>query len=98
MLWLLKHTAGFPKHERFRLAKRIEDAAFNFHECLLRAAQSQHVYADLLEAGVELNKLRAYLRLTMEYKYLAPNQYAYAAEQLTEIGKLVGGWRKSAKA
>jgi len=29
--WLVPHVTKYPKDQRFRLAKRIEDAAFDFH-------------------------------------------------------------------
>jgi hypothetical protein len=41
MAWLFDHTRKFARHERFRLATRIDDALFDFHECFLRAAQKQ---------------------------------------------------------
>jgi hypothetical protein len=47
---------------------------------------------------VELNKLKAYLRLAMECNYTSQNQYGYAAQQITELGNLLGGWRKTIKA
>lgn len=94
MLWLLEHTRKFPKHERFRLAKRIDDALFAFHESLLFAAKTSNARRHLRWADVELDKLRAYLRLSLELKYTSENQYAHAAGHVTEIGKLLGGWLK----
>jgi four helix bundle protein len=96
LLWLLHHTEKFPKKERFRLAKRIEDAAFNFHTYLLQAAQEEDTWQNLHLAGIELNKMRTYLRLSMETEYTSYDQYAYITRQLTEIGNLLGGWRKKA--
>jgi hypothetical protein len=98
LVWLLGHTRKFPKHERFRLAKRVEDAAFALHECLLYAARDQQAYPHLLQADVELDKLRTYLRLALEYQYTSRNQYGYAAQQVVEIGRLLGGWQKSIQA
>lgn len=31
LTWLLKHTRKFPKHPRFVMAKRMEEAALGFH-------------------------------------------------------------------
>jgi hypothetical protein len=93
-VWLLGHTAGFPRHERFRLAKRIEDALFDFHEHLLRAVKLDDVAGCLAEADVALDRLRTCLRLALEMGYTSNRQYQYAAEHLTEIGRLLGGWQK----
>ncbi len=32
--WILNHTQKFPKHQRFVMAKRIEEAALAFHDNL----------------------------------------------------------------
>lgn len=96
MVWLLEHTGKFPKGERFRLAKRIDDAMFDFHKCLTTAVYRPETSTHLQEADLYLNLLRAYLRLALELKYTAPRQYQYAAEHVSEIGKLLGGWMKKA--
>ena len=95
MVWLLEHTRKFPKHERFRLAKQIEKALFTFHECLIRAAQTETTRQHLLEADIQLDLLRTYLRLSVELKYTSRNQYGHAAKHTTELGKLLGGWLKT---
>ncbi len=94
MVWLFEHTAKFPRHERFRLTKRIDDALFDFHACLVRATAAKDVRTMLVEADAHLNLLRAYLRITVELKYITPNQYQYAAEHTAELGRLLGGWMK----
>lgn len=96
MVWLLGHTRNFPKDERFRLAKYIDDAIFAFHTQLLYAAKTQKVEQYLLLADAELDRVRAYLRFALELKYTSYQQYQYAAKQTTEIGKLLGGWMKKA--
>lgn len=96
MVWLLEHTGKFPKNERFRLAKRIEDALFDFHKSLTVAVYRADTKTHLQNADLQLNLLRVYLRLALELKYTTPNQYRYAAEHVAEIGKLLGGWLKKA--
>ena len=95
VLWLLNHTEQFPKSERFRLAKRIEDSAFNFYELLVEAARARNPRAVLMDADMELDKLRLYLRLCYARKLTHADQYQYAAGILMEIGKLLGGWLKT---
>jgi hypothetical protein len=95
MAWLFEHTRKFARHERFRLAQRLDDTLFQFHECILRAGQHAQPRPLLLEADIQLDKLRAYLRLAVELGYTTPDQYAYVAKQVVEIGKLLGGWLKT---
>jgi hypothetical protein len=95
LLWLLQHTEKYPKSERFRLAKRIEDSAFNFYEDLIRAAKANDKKHFLLDADLELYKVRLYIRLAHTRRLTDHEQYLFAAESLTEIGNLLGGWLKT---
>ena len=49
----------------------------------------------LAEADVLLTKLRFYLRLCLDLGIITPRQYQHVAEMVTEVGKLLGGWRQS---
>lgn len=93
ILWLLNHTEGFPKSERFRMGKRLEDSAFEYYELLIQATRtSKRKRQVLLDADLVLDKLRLYMRLSHARKLTSQGQYEYAAASLTEIGKLLGGW------
>lgn len=97
MVWVLQHTAKFPKNQRFLLAKRMEDACLDLYERLNRAAKTKRYSRDaLLEADVILANLKLYNRLSKDLKLLAFNQYEYLAKDLDEIGRLLGGWLRSA--
>ena len=96
LIWLLNHTGKFPKSERFRMAKRLEDSAFRFYELLIEATRSTRRKRSLLiEADIELEKLRLYIRMSQACKLTSQAQYHYAAGVLVEMGKLLGGWLKS---
>jgi uncharacterized membrane protein len=96
ILWLLNHTEKFPKSERFRLARRLEDAAFDFYDLLVSAARSsRRKAATLLDADLALDRLRFYVRLSHARGLFSDKQYEYAAARMVEIGKLLGGWLKS---
>lgn len=96
LLWMLQHTKKFPREERFRLAQRIEQVFFNFHESLLYAAKTDDTKHYLHKANAEIDMIRTYLRFALELGYTTPDQYHYIAEQIIEIGKLLGGWIKKA--
>ena len=96
LLWLMEHTENFPKSERFRMGKRLEDCAFQFYELLILATRSAKRKRQLLlEADVELEKLRLYMRMSQRRKLTNLPQYHFAANALIEIGKLLGGWLKT---
>jgi four helix bundle protein len=95
IVWLNPLLTRFPKDQRFRMTKRIEDSLFTFHENLLWAAQHKERHAYLLEADHELEKMRVYLRLSMDMGWIKFEQYERVGKMLTEIGKLLGGWIKA---
>jgi hypothetical protein len=98
MLWLIPTLTKFPKDQRFRLAARIDNSLFTFHETLLRAARSKDRRAILTLADLELERLRLYLRLAKDVKCLTFKQYEHAARLVNEVGKLLGGWLKTTAA
>ncbi len=96
MLWMFQHTEKFPKSERFRIAKRIDDYLLDFYEALISATKSNQTMQWLKQADIKLTLLRSMLRISVEMRYLSFDQYAYCSKQVTEIGKLLGGWMKKA--
>lgn len=95
MVWMLAHTTKFPKYERFRLAKEIETAIFNFHRCLIHAIHSSDIHDHLHQAEIHITELRAYMRIANSLKHTSDNQYGYFSENITEILKILRGWRKA---
>lgn len=95
LLWLQNHVDKFPKNERFRTAKRLEDSAFLFYELLMEAVYSKNTREFLLKSDFELKKIRFYLRNSHDRGWTKIKQYEYASIALMEIGKLLGGWLKS---
>ena len=93
--WLLEHTSKFPKHERFRLAKQVEDSLFSFHRHLVSAVKLERRLYHLQLADVELECIRSYLRLASEIGYTKPDQLKFAFEHCVEIGNLLGAWVKT---
>ena len=98
VLWLLQRSESFPRSQRFVLTKRLQDAALDFQETLVEAAlgQEQDLLGCLRQADVELGKLRFYLRLCHDLHLISTNQYGHTARMVNEVGRLLGGWIKSA--
>ncbi len=97
LLWLLPTTVKFPREHRFVLAKAIQETALRFQEDLIEAglARDKARQRALAQADVSLTKLRFYLRLCKDLEILSPRQYQHVAGLLTEVGRLLGGWRHS---
>jgi four helix bundle protein len=94
--WLLAVTNHFPRSQRFIVTKRLLDAALNFQELLVdaNACRARARLSKLDLADAELDKVRLYLRLAVRWNWLTPGQYQHAAQYVTEMGRLLGGWKK----
>jgi len=96
LTWLLPVSNNFPRAHRFTVTRRLLDAAFDLRERLEEAnnRQGEARLALLQEADTALDKVRLYLRLAARWEWLSAGQYQHAAQMVTEIGRLLGGWRK----
>jgi len=93
--WLLEHTIRFPKSQRFVMARRIEEAALDFSDCLLLAVKVEKERKETLQrASFELERLKQYLRLSKDMGLFSLKQYEYSSTAMVEIGRLLGGWLK----
>jgi hypothetical protein len=97
LVWLIPATTKFPREQRFVMARAVQETALRFHECLIEAglAQDKARRRALAQADVDLTKLRFYLRLCQDLGVITPRQYRHVAEMVTEVGRLLGGWRQS---
>lgn len=95
--WLLPHTERFPRQYRHSITQRMVDAALDFQEALYDA-QSQGGSTrqkHLREADAALNKLRLYLRLAHQWRWLNAGQYQHVSHLVAELGRLLGGWMQA---
>ncbi|ACF44390.1 diversity-generating retroelement protein Avd [Pelodictyon phaeoclathratiforme] len=94
--WLLLHTGKFPKSYRFSIAVRIENSILEFTE-LVAVANMRNVKRPLLEQADEvLTRLRILVRLSFDMKFISLNSYEFGSSQISELGKMLGGWIKKA--
>ena len=92
--WLLAHTQKFPKSLRFSLAVRIESRMLEVLEAAVIANRRRERLQLLMRADESLESLRILVRLSHEMRVLASNSYEYAAKEMDEIGRLLGGWMR----
>ena len=85
----------FPKSEKFSLAADIKHCMNLVLERAIEAQKKYYKKTTLQELDVELEKLRNYLRLSQELRFLPFKKYEVWSGQLVEIGKMLGAWMKS---
>ncbi len=99
LLWLLPHTARWPKHLRHSLTLTAEGEAIDLLLSLVRAnvARGERRAANLQAANEHLEGLRALLRLSHDLGVLSSGELRHAATIHLEVGRLLGGWTKKTK-
>lgn len=93
--WLIPLTIKFPRSQRFVLAQALQTDALQFQSLLIEAAHRNNRIELLNDADVQLDKLRSRIRLSRDLRLLNMGQYQHGAAMLEEIGRLLGGWKKS---
>lgn len=98
LTWLLPHTNKFPKAHRHTFTQRLMDSAFDLREHLEEAnlRQGPARRERLQRADEALTRVRLYLRLATQWGWQTPDQYHHVSGLTVEIGRLLGGWIKSA--
>lgn len=98
MLWLVPTVEKFPRSQKFLLGDRIQMTALDVVERLVEATYTRARRDKLLAANLGIEKLRLLFRLATEMRYLDTRRYEHAARSLDDVGRLVGGWLRSADA
>jgi four helix bundle protein len=98
--WLMPCLEKFPRTQRFLVVARLANAALDVQEMLFEAnARTGKARLNHLEsADAALNKVRLYLRLAHDWRWLNPGQYKHVSAMVAEVGRLLGGWIKQTKA
>lgn len=96
LLWLILRVQKFPKVHRFALSERIQRVAFDFQDSIIAAGKtkgsSRKEY--LYQADIQLAQLRIWIRMARDLEALSIRRYKYAAQLISEIGRLLGAWIK----
>ncbi len=97
IVWLFPMVNMFPKAQRFVLGQQLETCALRFLEQVIRANQQTDKAARLAalrQADVELQILRALVRVAYELKFVSHGQFVFSTGAVSELGKMLGGWQK----
>jgi len=93
-VWTLKTTNRFPRNHRVTLGDRMDalvlDMALQAHQASFRKDKT-HLLWKLSE---DLESFRILSRIAVELGCLQGRQCEYAARQIADIGRQLGGWIK----
>lgn len=87
--------AQFPKSEKFALATDIKRSMDRLLELCIEAQKKYYKKTTLQDMDVEVAKLRVYIRLSFQLKFLPIKKYDVWSQKVDEIGRMLGGWIKA---
>ena len=94
--WVATAVRRFPRDQRFTFATRLLGLAFALDDALVAASvDGDSAPAHLVRADVQLGRLRRSLFLAQEQSLISLGQYQHASRMTAEIGRLLGGWKRS---
>ena len=97
MVWFFPIVDNFPKYEKFVLCTQLKNAVINIARKIIQANKKKYKKKTLYEIDVQLEELELLIRFAHEMKYLSNKKYETASKKVAEVGRLLGGWIKSAK-
>lgn len=95
VLWVLRATLRYPRHYRAALGRFTQEAVLRLQRELVAAARRREKRQALQSADEALHELRLLLRQGHALALMTIGQYEHAARLTDEVGRLLGGWRKS---
>ena len=89
----------FPKARRYTLGQKLENLTLEIIEQVIKAGTSSRreklLYINT--AIISLDLLKILIRLAKDIKCLDNKKYLQLQESLQEIGRMLGGWKRSIK-
>ena len=97
-LWILPKVEKFPKSYRFSVGQSLVSTSLDLLMNLVDATYQAKNSGTLAAAVRNVNRVRYLVRLSKDLRLLNVGGYEFASQGLDEIGRMAGGWWKSAKA
>ncbi len=96
---LYQYLKLFPKKDQHSLGQKIDRLTLTIFELTITAGMnSQEKKLPFIEKSiVSLDMLRILIRLAKDIQALDNKKYIQLIQLLQEIGRMLGGWRKSLK-
>ena len=85
----------FPKNVRFSFAQRIRDCMNTLLELTIEEQKRYIKKTTIQNMDIENEKLKRYVEIAFELRYIDKHRYAVWSTKLVEIGKMIGGLLKS---
>ena len=95
MIYAYPVLAQFPKAEKFSLAQDIRHCMNELLELTITEEKKYTKRTTIEYMDIENEKLKQYIEIAMELKFISFHKYEVWMRYLVEIGKMIGGLLKS---
>lgn len=94
---LYQYLKLFPKKDRYSLGQKIDTLTLNLIELIIIAGTTakEKKLPYLEKANVSVDLLKLLIRLAKDIGALENKKYITLQQELQEIGRMLGGWKKS---
>jgi len=95
--WLLQRVGKFPRDQRLLLGQRLMQKSLEIQDDLVAAAlaaKGESKTATLGRVSLAVDQLRYLLRLACDSRCMSRSAWCFGVGNLTEIGRMLGGWMK----
>ena len=94
---LYQYTKFFPKKDRYSLGKKIDTLALSLIELVIFAGSTskEKKLPYIQKAIVSVDLIKILLRVAKDIDALEGKKYIVLQQNLQEIGRQLGGWKKS---
>jgi hypothetical protein len=99
LAWLVPHTASWPRVHRHGVTEHVVFLTLGAHDALIAARHGTPAQRgeSLRQADIRLDQLRQHLQLAWQWRWMSDGQYQHVCRLTAELGRLIGGWRRSAR-
>jgi hypothetical protein len=94
-LWLTRHSLRMPRGLRFSLGQRLQTAATELCLALVNTRYAKRIDRPLARADARLGELRLLVRMALDLEAISERQFGFISEHIAELGRQLGGWRRS---
>jgi hypothetical protein len=95
LIWTKSAVQRFAKVHKYSLGVQLENETIELIRQITRTNFKRGDKSEFIdECFVRYEIVKVLIRLSMDYKLLTIKQYEFASNELDEIGRLLGGWRR----
>jgi hypothetical protein len=95
LVWIFGKTDKFPRSKRFSLGGRLENLLLDMVVEAQKLQYTKDRFRLITAMSASFDEVKLFLKISNDTKMISAESFAYALERCTEIGAMIGGYRKS---